>query len=379
MTDQNPGRCMNCAVVGLGKIGIMHTAMVRNIPGARLAALVDRESRLGRHVQSMMGTPVPFFASIEEAVRHVPLQAALVCTPQFAHRAVAEICLESGLDVFVEKPLAHSLDDAEAMVDLLHRHDAIAAVGFMKAHEGLYQEVGRLLQENTLGELRRVEATCYLSQVFAPKQGWIYARKLSGGGMVINSTCHLLHALQDWFGPVQAVTACCRSIHSTEVEDEASIELECGTLPVHINTSWSRPGYETEASIIRIDGSAGKLEVDDSGLRLELCETLGRENPVGFWPRARFEQAAFNLSPGYGGEGYFREDADFVQACLERRPARVGWEEGLAVQRIIDAIYRSQGRRIELEQAIATAPSARSRVDDARPLATTGSQGRHEL
>src|SRR5687768_1197281 len=106
---------MNVAVIGLGKIGIMHTAMVRSIPGANLVALIDREPKLGRHVQSMMSKPVPFFTSVEDALKQVPIKAVLVCTPQFAHRPVAEACLEAGLDVFVEKPLAHRLEDAEAM------------------------------------------------------------------------------------------------------------------------------------------------------------------------------------------------------------------------------------------------------------------------
>lgn len=345
---------MNCAIVGLGKIGIMHTAMVRHVPGGRLVALVDREAKLGRHVQSMMRTPVPFFTSIEEAIRQVPLQAAFVCTPQFAHRDLAERCLQFGLDVFVEKPLAHNLEDAEAMVEALHRHAAaVAAVGFMKAHEGLYQEVGRLLLEETLGELRTFEATCYLSQVFEPKKGWIYTRELSGGGMVINSTCHLLHALQSWFGPVKAVTAHCRSVHSAEVEDEASIAIEFCALTGHLNTSWSRRGYEVETSTIRIEGSAGTLELHDTGLRLRLTATAKGAGVDRFQPRAQFEQAAFNLSPNYGGEGYYREDEDFVHACRQRRPAMVGWDVGLAVQRVIDAIYRSQGRRIELAQASA--------------------------
>ena len=60
---------MNCAIVGLGKIGIMHTAMVSSIAAARVAALVDQEPKLGRHVQSMMAKPAPFFASIEEAMQ----------------------------------------------------------------------------------------------------------------------------------------------------------------------------------------------------------------------------------------------------------------------------------------------------------------------
>src|SRR5436309_9330730 len=184
---------MNFAVVGLGKIGIMHTAMVKSVSGARLAALVDREPKLGRHVQSMMGQAVPFFTSIEEAAKAVPLQGVFVCTPQFAHRAVAETCLELGLDVFVEKPLAHRLEDAEAMVDTLQKHPrAVATVGYMKGHEGVTREVERILRAGPLGRLRSFDATCYLSQVCAPKKGWIYAKELSGGGMVINSTCHLL-------------------------------------------------------------------------------------------------------------------------------------------------------------------------------------------
>lgn len=333
---------MNCAIIGLGKIGIMHAAMVRTLAEARLAALVDREPKMGRQLQSMLGTPVPFFTRIEDALRELPLQAAFVCTPQFAHRSVAKTCLESGLDVFVEKPLAHSLADAEAMCDTLDRFPtAVNAVGFMKAHEGLYREVGRLLQSGALGELCTFEATCYLSQVFKPKKGWIYTRRLSGGGMVINSTCHLLHLLQTWFGPVRAVTAHCRSVHSVEVEDEASISLEFAGVTGRVHTSWSRPGYEVETSTMRIEGTAGTLDVMDTGLRL---------NGSGWQPRSGFERAAFNLSPNYGGEGYYCEDEDFIQACRERRPARVGWRGGLAVQRVIDAIYRSHGRRTELEQ-----------------------------
>jgi predicted dehydrogenase len=341
---------MNFAIIGLGKIGIMHTAMVRNVPGARLAALVDREPRLGRHVQSMMGTPVPFFTSIENAAGEISLQGALVCTPQFAHRSVAETCLGLGLDVFVEKPLAHSLEDAQAMVASARKKPgAVTAVGYMKSHQGHSREVGRLIREGALGSLKSFDATCYLSQVFGPKKGWIYTKGLSGGGMVINSTCHLLHTLHRWFGPVKALTAQCQSVHSTEVEDEATVELEFENVSGKLHTSWSKPGYNVETSTVTIHGEDGKLEADEGGFHLQLTHgTAGYEPGAHDLPRAEFEQAAFNLSPGYGGEGYYREDEDFVTSCGERRPASVTWDEGLAVQRVIDAIYQSHGKRIEL-------------------------------
>lgn len=342
---------MNFAVIGLGKIGIMHTAMVRNVPGARLVALVDRVPKLGRHVQSMMGDPVPFFPSVEAAHQHTELQGAFVCVPQFAHRPVAEACLGLGLHVFVEKPLAHTLADAEALAEAGRKHpNTVTAVGFMKTHEGHYEEVGRLLREKLLGPLQGFEASCYLGQVFAPKKGWIYTPELSGGGMVINSTCHLLHALSRWFGPVQAVTATCRRLHSKDVEDEATIDLEFAGINGRLHTSWSEAGYDVETSSVRIRGQAASLEVNDSELRLNLSEPRADyEAGLYVWPRAAFDRSAFNLSPAYGGEGYYREDADFVQACQERRPATVGWDEGLAVQRVVDAVYRSNGQRIPLD------------------------------
>jgi predicted dehydrogenase len=341
---------MNFAIVGLGKIGIMHTAMVRNVPGARLAALVDRVPKLGRHVQSMMGDPVPLFSSVEEAMHQVPLHGVFVCTPQFAHRAVAETCLAAGLDVFVEKPLAHCLEDARAMVNAWRKQPhAVAGVGFMKGHEGIVHEVRRILSEHALGKLRGFEASCYLSQVFGRKKGWIYSKHLSGGGMVINSTCHLLYVLHQWLGPVRALRAQCKSIYSVEVEDEATVELEYDAVSGRLHTSWSAPGYEVETSTVRIEGDAGMIQVASDGFRLELNRPA-RGYAAGTQSRHRseFERAAFNLSPHYGGEGYYREDEDFVRACCERRPARVGWDEGLLVQRVIDAIYASQGQRVEI-------------------------------
>src|SRR5207253_6288822 len=117
----------------------------------------------------------------------------------------------------------------------------------------------------------------------------------------------------------------------------------------YLHTSWSQPGYDVETSTIHIHGSEGMLDVNDSALRLELrCARLRYGRGVHVRLRGDLERADFNLSPNYGGEGYYREDQDFVDACLQRRPAQVGWEEGLAVQRVIDAVYRSHGQRLEL-------------------------------
>ena len=146
-----------------------------------------------------------------------------------AGREAAEQCLELGLNVFVEKPLAHRLADAEAMQTARQIHPkAAVAVGFMKSHEGLYQEMDRLLKANAIGRVERFEATCYLSQVLARKgSSWIYNKALSRrryGDQLYMSPAPRVCA--NGSGRHAVVTATCKSIHSKEVEDEATIDLD---------------------------------------------------------------------------------------------------------------------------------------------------------
>jgi predicted dehydrogenase len=65
--------------------------------------------------------------------------------------------------------------------------------------------------------------------------------------------------------------------------------------------------------------------------------------------RSEFDRAAFNASPDYGGEGFYNEMADFARAARERRPALYDWEEGLRVQEVVDALYRSAEAREPVE------------------------------
>ena len=84
------------------------------------------------------------------------------------------------------------------------------------------------------------------------------------------------------------------------------------------------------------------MDINDTQLRLYLNEGNG-EYAKGWTTlhRAELDVANFDLSPQYGGEGYYNEDWDFMQACREKRAPRVSWFDGLKVQEMMDALYRS--------------------------------------
>jgi predicted dehydrogenase/nucleoside-diphosphate-sugar epimerase len=330
------------AIIGLGKMGLLHASILSVLPSARIVGLVDQDERLGAHVRSM-GLKAPFYKSIDEALGQSSVDAVFVCTPAFTHYPIVRQLVGKNLNIFLEKPLAESLDSARKICDLLKDRSIIHAVGYMKVHNPVYERAKEIVSGGVLGKDILFRSTLYLSQVFAPKRGWVYDPKKSGGGIVANSTCHLLSLLYRLFGPLRSVCGQTRRFHSEQVEDAATALLEFGNgVAGTLDTSWSTPGYPVEQTEIFLQGSGGILEINDTRLRLNLNEgTSEYEKGWTTWHRAEMDRADFDLSPQYGGEGYYNEDLDFITACQRKESPRVSWFDGLRVQEMMDALYRS--------------------------------------
>ncbi|NQU42996.1 Gfo/Idh/MocA family oxidoreductase, partial [bacterium] len=252
---------LRVALIGLGKMGVVHASSCGVLDDLEIVALVDRDAKLGSQFQSM-GVKAPFYDSVEALFGSgVALDAALIITPSFTHRGVGTACLERGLHVFCEKPLAHTLEDARAMAAAAREHpDLVTATGFVKGHYSLWLEAARRLQSGWIGTPRRFAASVYLSQVFSPMKGWQFTKEKAGGGILINSGIHLVHFLRVLFGDMASVTARARSMHS-EVEDTlaAVMEFRSGVFGSY-DTSWSVPGYQTEGTRVLVEGDAGTME-----------------------------------------------------------------------------------------------------------------------
>lgn len=336
----------NLAVVGLGKMGVMHCAMASVVPGMRLVAVADRKRGVSGYLRGL-GIEAPFFDSVEQLLTHDSLQlhGVIVATPQNAHRPVGEACLHAGLGVMVEKPLAHTLEDAEAMVRLAEQFPALpAGVAYMKAHYPVYRKLKEILSSGALGSIHQVEAKSLFGQVLRPHRGWIYDPASSGGGVLINSACHMLQLLHFLFGGARSVEASTRKVSSRDVEDEAELRIQFRSgCAVQVRASWSTPGYETEYTEITIRGQQGSIMATDDFLTIRM-EAAAGGFPAGetIVHRCDLGQAPFNLSPDYGGEGYYFENLDFGESLRTpgRQPA-VTWRDGWEVQRTLQAAYQS--------------------------------------
>jgi predicted dehydrogenase len=340
--EANETKKIRTAVIGLGKLGILHMSVVNMVPDAELCAIADVNKGLGKYVEQA-GIKAPFYADTDRMIAEVRPDAAVICTPAFANLPVVEQCLVRDMDLFTEKPLAHTLDAAKKMMALAANRNIITATGYLFAHMGIYKRAKALLAEGILGKLYRVRSSVYTSEVFAKKKGWLYDPEKAGGGAVINIASHLLYVLYWFFGTAEAVTARTRRIYS-DVEDAGSALLEFkGGLQGTLDVSWSVPGYRLPHTEIVVEGDNGVMELTNDYLKLNLYRAhkgFPKEwttiHKIDLPSSSRFE---------IGAEGLYEEDQDFIRAAVERGRPAVTWADGFEVQRMVEAIYRSAEKK----------------------------------
>ena len=126
------------AVIGAGAFGGNHLRVIRELSAAsgdsvRLAAIVESDTARRQALRSDF-PQTPIFHDIDAclAAGAIELNAASVCVPTSAHAAVAGTLLQSGIDVLVEKPIAASLAEADALIALAARHQRILQVGHLE-------------------------------------------------------------------------------------------------------------------------------------------------------------------------------------------------------------------------------------------------------
>ena len=116
---------LRVAVIGVGHLGQHHARLLAAMPGVQLAGVVDTRPGRADEIGAKFGAPA--FADAEDLLAQV--DAVTVAVPTTAHLDVARPFLDRGVAVLVEKPLAASLDEADALLAAARRGGAILAAG----------------------------------------------------------------------------------------------------------------------------------------------------------------------------------------------------------------------------------------------------------
>lgn len=324
-------------IVGFGKMGMLHGALINKIDGFEVTAIADTSKIILKAFSSLL-PKIKYFQSYQEMMDKVALDVVIITTPSFSHVPIALCAAKKNIHFFMEKPLSNSLENALLLEKALDNKPIIAMVGFHMRYMPTFMKGRELLVNGAIGAIRDVKGEIYVSDIFSPQKGWRYDPVRSGGGIVIDFTVHLLDLMHWYFGKVLSINGQTNKIHSILVEDEAQADLLfCGGLSASIVSSWSVPGYRLPYLAMRIRGEKGEMLVSDHNV------TIFDEN------RTIVDKYCLpDLYSGYyfdiGGPHYSLQMQAFAKAVnAERKTGNLS--EALYAQQLVDAFYRSAQQR----------------------------------
>ena len=212
------------AVIGTGMWGKRMLAAVKRTPSLRLMTCYSRNEEARKAAASEFDCAAP--ESFEQAINWDGVQGVLLITPNNVHAEQARACVEAGKHVFVEKPIADTLEDGRAMKSACESAGMTLFVGHGFRRLGAARKVKQILEEGRLGKVVLTEANFSLPGTLTPDK-WRYYRETCPGGPLMQLGVHHADTLQYWLGPVTRVRgAFAHLVTPAEIDDVGVAQLE---------------------------------------------------------------------------------------------------------------------------------------------------------
>lgn len=328
------------AIFGAGTIADYHrTAIEANADlGARLVAVAHPNP--ARRVEISAAWNVPCLSE-DEVLARDDVNVICICTPSGNHAAQAMAAARAGKHVMVEKPMALSLDDADAMIAACAEANVQLGVMLQRRAAPLFQRVLAAIQNGDLGAptLGIVTIPYLRPQSYYESAAWRGTWQLDGGGALMNQGIHLVDLLVWWLGDPVAVTATAATLaRDVEVEDTlaATLVFAGGARAVLAATTTAKPGF---AHRLEIYGTEG-------GIQIEGEEIARWETATDSFTRAAGESATAGAGAdprGIAATGHIALLRDFIAAIRENRAPHIDGREGRRSLAAVLQIYHAAG------------------------------------
>lgn len=327
---------VRAAVVGCGDISTVHLAALHDLEPVDLVGVCDIDQDRASSAATAHG--VPAYTDCRAMLDALRPDVVHVCTPHDQHAPVAVECIGRGIHVVLEKPVAHTLADAQPVLEASRANPAVkVAVCFQNRYNRAAQEAYRLIAGGSLGAVRGASATVawHRTSEYYASGPWRGQRARSGGGVLMNQAIHTLDLVQWFLGPVTHVGSRIGTLalgEYVDVEDTAQLVMD--------HESGSRSVlFATVANSV---DSPVTIEVDTEHARLLIRGDLtvayadGRTEVVE-------ERRATSTGRAYWGVSHELLVADFYRRLDDPEPFWIGPPEGVAALAVLDEVYRDAG------------------------------------
>lgn len=346
---------LGIGVIGAGNIAEFHLLAYAANPDVEIVAIADIVVDRATARAEQFGAAAAY-GSVEELLADPAVQAVSICTRNDSHVPLAIAALRAGKSVLLEKPMAKTVADAEALVAAEAASDGILQVGYVRRWSTNAKVLKTFVDAGDLGEIYHAKATC-LRRAGNPG-GWFADKTVSGGGPLIDVGVHFID-LAWWLmgmpkvstvtgftfdrlgnrGNIESLsrwksTDYDASKNSVEDLAGALVRFENGAV-LTVDVSYSLHGRDEIG--LQIHGDKGGAELEpELQVFMEQHDTIVNVSP-------QIDSTTFEMEAG------FQNEIDgFVDAVLGGGESAVPASHGLEMTRILAAIYESaeSGREV---------------------------------
>ncbi len=349
---------LKTGIVGTGKVAPTHAAALLTLPESRLTGVCSRSFESAQAFADRYH--ITAYRSVEEMIVKGGVQAVLITTPHPAHALPAVQAMALGAHVMVEKPLASSLEDCDAMIAAAIKTNVKLA---MISQRRLYAPVQRIKNAIKAGKLERPilgTATMFgwRSREYYESDAWRGTWDGEGGGVLVNQAPHQLDLLQWFMGDIDELYGTWGNLNHPyiEVDDTALavIRFKSGALGNILVSNSQNPALYCKVAVYGSNGASLGVQTDGGAMFIAGMSTI-MEPPINdVWTLpgeadrlAQWQKEDRDFFQTIDSTQYYHklQIQDFLQSILEDRPPMVTGEEGRKTVELFTAIYRSQRDR----------------------------------
>jgi predicted dehydrogenase len=263
--EQPTNHGLGFGVIGCGRISLRHMQSISSISGAKLTAVADViESRAQKYVPEYH---VDAYTDYRRILDRKDIDVVNICTPSGMHAKMAIEAMQAGKHVIVEKPMALTLGDADAMIAASKTTGKKLCVVLQNRYNPPMQDLKKLVDSNALGRLLLGVATVrwYRPQEYY-EDGW-HGTWAMDGGALMNQSIHHIDALQWLLGNVERVFSYTTTLaHKMEAEDlgVAVLKFKNGALGTIEGSTVTYP--ENLEGSVALFGENGSVKVGGTAL-----------------------------------------------------------------------------------------------------------------
>src|SRR3989338_11190999 len=324
-------------VIGGGSIGRRHVCNLSTLGKKNIVVVEPNALRAQELMRELGVTTAP---SLEEAWSRQAFQVTFVCSPSIYHLDQARISAEQGSDLFIEKPLAHTLEGVQKLLALTEKNNLITMVGSNWKFYPLFQKMKELIDQGAIG--RVLSARCQFGQYLPDwhpwegyRRGYSANRKL-GGGVLLDS--HEFDYLTWFLGPVKKIVTFAGKTSNLEIDvedvSETILAFVSGAIG-EIHLDYVQRFYQRNYEFF---GETGTITWDVNHKKV-LVKRVGDE------PQEHLLESDYDFNTMY-----LEELKHFLLAVQNKLPTITPIEKGGGIVTLIEAakISAAESRVVEL-------------------------------